>query len=196
MELNTNFLTEEEYYNGLRKEVLDEGIIASILKGAATLLGYSTLTMFAGIGTAMLAKSALSKEGKINNWFKKIFGEKKNLDFDAIKGKSVIKREYDKADDMKEKLADVYTAIDNDDFDEAEKLFKSSKYTENIPAIKAVAIKLTDKLGEPPLFIYPQGNKTYFMCKKILGIRYAKALASSVLAALKQNKSYHKDIEL
>lgn len=196
MEINTNFLTEEEYYDNLRKEVLDEGILSSILRGAASLLGYSTLTMFAGIGAAMLAKSAVSKEGKINNWFKRIFGSKKNLDFDAVKGKPVTKREYDKADDLKEKLADVYTAIEHDDFDEAERLFKASRYTEDIPAIKAVALRLTDKIGEPPLFIYPQGNRTYFACKKILGIRYAKALANSVLAALKQNKSYRQDIDL
>lgn len=196
IELNTNFLTEEEYYDNLKRQVLDEGILSSLLKGAATILGYSTITMFAGMGAAMLARSAVSKEGKINNWFRKVFGSGKNLDFDAVKGRAIVKRESNKVDDFKEKLSDVFNAIEHDDFDEAEKLFKASKYTEDVSAIKAVALKLTDKLGEPPLFVYPQGNKTYFACKKILGIRYAKSLANSVLAALKQNKSYRQDMEL
>ena len=195
MMLNTNFLTEEEYYDNLKKQVLDEGIIGSLLKGAATLLGYSGLTVFAGLGAAMLAKSAVSKEGKVNRFFRRIFGDKKNLDFDAIKGRAVVKREDNKAKEFKMALQDVFNAIEHSDWDEAERVFKDSKYVENPDAIKAVALAITDKMGEPPLFVYPSGNETYFVCKKILGMKYAKALAQSVLAALKQNKSYHNDIK-
>ena len=195
MILNTNFLTEEEYYNNLRLQVLDEGILGSILKGAATLLGYSGLAVFAGFGAAMLAKSAVSKEGKINKFFHRIFGNKKNLDFDAIKGRAIVKREDDKAKELRTALQDVFNAVEHSDWDEAERLFKDSKYVENPDAIKAVALAITDKLGEPPLFVYPSGNETYFVCKKVLGMKYAKALAQSVLAALKQNKSYHENVK-
>lgn len=194
MELNNNFLTEEEYYDGLRKQVLDEGIFSALIKGAANILGYGSLTLFAGIGAALLAKSAVSKEGKIHRFFKRIFGKKKNLEFDYYRNKGVAKREISRADDMSQKLSDVYKAIEKKDWDEVERAFKASDYKDNTDAIKAVALKITDATGEPPLFIYPQGNQTYFICKKVLGIRYAKALAQSVLAALKQNKSYYNEI--
>lgn len=194
MLLNTNFLTEDEYYNNLKMEVLDEGMFGGIIKGAASVLGYTGLAVFAGLGATMLARSVVSKEGKINKFFRRVFGNKKNLDFDAVKGKAVVKRELSKADSYKERLKDVYEAIDHKDWDEAERLFKASKYTEDVDAIKALAIAITDKIGEPPLFVYPSGNETYFICKKILGMKYAKALANAVLAALKQNKSYHNDV--
>lgn len=194
MIINNTFLTEDEYYDNLRMQVLDEGIIGTILSRAASVLGYTGLTVFAGLGAVMLAKSAISREGKINRFFRRIFGNKKNLDFDAVKGKAVVKRELAKVESYKEKLRDVYDAIDQKDWEEAERRFKASKYTEDVDAIKAIAIAITDKVGEPPLFVYPSGNETYFLCKKILGMKYAKALANSVLAALKQNKSYHNDV--
>lgn len=195
MILNTNFLTEEEYYNNMKMQVLDEGIFSSLIKGAATLLGYSGLAVFAGFGAALLAKSAVSKEGKINRFFRRIFGKKKDLDFDAVKGRAVVKREIDKTKEFKNALQDVFNAIDHSDWDEAERLFKDSKFSENPDAIKVIALAITDKIGEPPLFVYPSGNETYFVCKKVLGMKYAKALAQSVLAALKQNKSYHEDVK-
>lgn len=194
MIVNTNFLTEEEYYNDLKTQVLNEGFFSALIKGAATLLGYSSLAVFAGFGIALLANSATSKEGKINKFFRRIFGKKRNLDFDAVKGRTVVKRETAKAGSYNEKLKEVYTAIENEDWDTAENLFKASKYTDDPGAIKAVALRITDKTGEPPLFVYPQGNMTYFLCKKILGMKYAKALTQSVLAALKQNKTYYKDV--
>ena len=195
MILNTNFLTEDEYYDKLKMEVLDEGVLSTILSKAASVLGYTGLTVFAGLGAALLARSAISKEGKINKFFRRVFGKKENLDFDAIKGKAVVKRENEKGKEYRTALQDTFNAINNSDWDEAERTFKASKYTENIDAIKTVALAITDKIGEPPLFVYPSGNETYFLCKKILGMKYAKALAQSVLAALKQNKSYHNDIK-
>ena len=194
MILNTNFLTEDEYYNKLKMEVLDEGVFGALLKGAATLLGYGGLTVFAGLGAALLANSAISKEGKINRFFRRIFGKKEDLDFDSVRGKAIVKREIDKSKELRNALKDVFDAIEHSDWDEAEKNFKNSKYVENPNAIKAVALAITDKVGEPPLFVYPSGNRTYFLCKKILGMKYAKALAQSVLAALKQNKGYYKDV--
>ena len=195
MIVNNTFLTEDEYYNKLRLEVLDEGILGSILKGAATLLGYTGLTVFAGLGAALLAKSAVSKEGKVNRFFKRVFGKNKNLDFDSIKNKPIVKREDEKAKELKNALKDVFDAIEHSDWDEAERLFKSSRYVDNPDAIKAIALAITDKVGEPPLFVYPSGNETYFICKRILGMKYAKALAQSVLVALKQNKSYHNNVK-
>lgn len=196
IELNTSFLTEEEYYDNIRKEVLDEGFFGALIKGAATLLGYAGIGAFAGIGLAMIAKSTVSNHGKINNFFRRIFGKKKDLDFDAVKGRAVVKREISRSESFEDRLPEVYKAIGQEDWEEAEKLFKDSRYVDNPAAIKALAIKITDKVGEPPLFIYPQGNRTYFICKKIFGMRYAKALTQSVLAALKQNKSYTQDISL
>ena len=196
MILNTNFLTEEEYYDKLRMEVLDEGFLGTILKGAASVLGYSGLTMLAGLGAVMIAKSTVSKEGKINKFFHRVFGKNNNLDFDAIKEKAVVRREINKAKDAEHKIPEVFEAIKHSDWDEAEMLFKKSGYTENTDVIKAIALAISDKLGEPPLYVYPSGNETYFKCKQILGIRYAKALTQSVMAALKQNKEYYKDVNI
>lgn len=193
---NTTFLSEDEYYNNIKMEVLNEGIFKTIIQGAATLLGYAGLFTFGWFGATLIAKSAVSKEGKINKFFRRIFGKKKNLDFDAVKGKPVVKRELAKAESYSERLKEVFNAIDAEDWDNAERIFKASRYTDDTEAIKAVALKITDKTGEPPLFVYPQGNNTYFLCKRILGMKYAKALAQSVLAALKQNKSYYQDVEL
>ena len=192
MIVNNTFLTEDEYYDKLRMEVLDDNKFMASLN--ENVFGFTALALLAGFGGAMLAKTANGKRSKVKGFFKRIFGKKKELDFDAIKGKSVAKREEDKAKEFKNSLKDVFEAIDHSDWDEAEKLFKDSKYTENVDAIKAVALAIADKTGEPPLFIYPTGNDTYFLCKKILGMKYAKALAQSVLAALKQNKSYYKDV--
>lgn len=194
MILNTNFLTEEEYYNRLSIEVMDDNKFrASINEG---ILGFTGLAMLAGLGGALLAKSATNKHGKIRNFFKRIFGKKKKFDFDTIKGKAVVKRELDKSEEIKIVLQDVFTAIDHSDWDEAEKLFKDSRYVDDVNAIKAIALAITDKIGEPPLFVYPSGNETYFVCKKVLGMKYAKALAQSVLVALKQDKGYYKEINL
>jgi hypothetical protein len=193
---NTTFLSEDEYYNNIKTEVLNEGLFKTIIQGAATLLGYTGLFTLGCFGATLIAKSAVSKEGKINKFFKRIFGKKKNLDFDAVKGKPVVKREIAKAESYNERLREVFDAVEAEDWDNAERAFKASNYTDNVEAIKAVALKITDKTGEPPLFVYPQGNNTYFLCKRILGMKYAKALAQSVLAALKQNKSYYDDVEL
>ena len=93
-------------------------------------------------------------------------------------------------------MQSVFDAVDQGDWDEAEKNFKESRYTDNTDAIKVIALAITDKIGEPPLFVYPSGNETYFVCKKILGMKYAKALAQSVVVALKQNKGYYKEINI
>ena len=190
MVVNNTFLTEDEYYDNLKMQVLDEGFLGTILKGAATLLGYSGLAIFAGFGAAMLAKSAVSKEGKINRFFRRIFGNKKNLDFDAVKGRAVVKREEDKAKAAQARFPEVFKAIEMGDWDEAERLFKNSEYTDNPEMVKAVAMAICDKVGEPPLFVYPSGNEAYFKCKKIVGMKYAKAITQAVLAAMKQKKSY------
>ena len=193
MILNTNFLTEDEFYDKLRMEVLDDNKFkASINEGV---LGFTAVALLAGLGGALLAKSSAKKEGKVKGFFKRIFGKKKEFDFDDIKGKAIVKRELDKAKDAEHKIPEVFDAIKHSDWDEAEMLFKKSVYTENTDVIKAVALAISDKLGEPPLYIYPSGNDTYFKCKQILGMKYAKALTQSVMAALKQNKGYYKDVK-
>ena len=41
------------------------------------------------------------------------------------------------------------------------------------------------------MFVYPSGNEVYFNLKKVLGIKYAKAITDSVIAAMKTDKSYY-----
>ena len=47
---------------------------------------------------------------------------------------------------------------------------------------------ISETVGEPPLFVYPSGNETYFKCKKVVGMKYAKAAAQAVIVAMKQQK--------
>lgn len=185
-------LIEEEY----RKQLLDEGAFSTIVTAAATALGYSSLTLFAGLGAALVVKSSVSKEGKIKKFFKKIFGKKRDIEFDDIKGKSVAKREIEKTEFYKERLHAVYKAIEAKDWDKAAELFKSSRYANDTDAIKAVAIKITEVVGEPPLFVGVNGNETYFIMKKILGMKYAKAMAQSVVTVLKRNSNYYDKMEV
>lgn len=190
MLLNTNFLTEEEYYNNLRLEVIDDQKFQVISESVASILGFTALAMLAGFGGSLIAKSRENKKGKIRNFFRRIFGKKKNFDFDENKARAVVKREQEKAKSAEARFPEVFKAIKMGDWDEAERLFKNSDYTENTEMVKAVAMAICDELGEPPLYVYPSGNEAYFKCKKILGIKYAKAITQAVLAAMKQHKGY------
>ena len=191
MILNNDFLTEEEYYDKLMLDVLDDRRYKTISESVATLLGFSALALLGGFGGALIAKSREKKQGKIKSFFKRLFGKKKEFDFDYNKKRAVVKREQDKAKSAEDKIPEVFRAIRMDDWDEAETLFKNSPYTDNVDVIKAVSMAICDKLGEPPLFVYPQGNEAYFKLKKIVGMRYAKAITQAVIVAMKQNKSYN-----
>lgn len=188
MTLNSNFLTEEEFYDKIRTEVMDDNRFRASIN--ESVLGFAGLALLAGFGGALLAKSSENKRGKIKNFFRRIFGKKKELDFDSIKGRAVVKREQDKAKNAEERFPEVFKAIRMGDWDEAERLFKNSEYTDNTEMVKAVAMAICDKVGEPPLYVYPSGNEAYFKCKKIVGMKYAKAITQAVLAAMKQKKSY------
>ena len=191
MILNNDFLTEEEYYSKLMLDVLDDKRYKTISESVATLLGFSALALLGGFGGALIAKSRENKKGKIRGFFRRLFGKKKSFDFDYNKKRAVVKREQDKAKSAEDKIPEVFRAIRMDDWDEAETLFKNSPYTDNVDVIKAVSMAICDKLGEPPLFVYPQGNEAYFKLKKIVGMKYAKAITQALIVAMKQNKSYN-----
>lgn len=188
-------ILEETYYNDLNKElVLSEGVVSK----AASILGYANIAGLAGLGAAMIAKSAISKEGKIRKFLSKLFKKNKPDDFEdfsKLKDKASSKRAITNADNWSVKLADVFKAIEMNDWDEASRLYKDGPYYGNEDAIKAIILKTTDVMGEPPMFVYPAGNETYFALKKIIEIKYAKAAAAAIVAALKQNKSYYNDLK-
>lgn len=190
--LSENEILEEEY----RKQLLDEGIFANIMTKAATALGYSSLTLFAGLGAALVVKSAVSKQGVIRKFFTKLFGKNKGIEFDEIKGRSVAKREIAKSQNFEDKLPVVYSAINKKDWDAAADAFKESKYSNDISAIKAIAIKIVEVVGEPPLFVGVNGNETYFILKKVVGMKYAKAISQSVVVALKRSAKDFDKVEL
>ena len=195
MILNNDFLTEDEYYDRLKLETLDDSKFSVISESVAGLLGFTALAMLGGFGGALIAKSKENKKGRIRNFFKRIFGKRKEFDFDTNKNRAVVKREQDKVKDAESKVPEVFKAIRMEDWDEAERLFDASKYTDNIDVIKAVIMAISEVIGEPPLFVYPSGNDTYFKCKKVVGMKYAKAAAQAVVVAMKQQKPLS-DIEL
>lgn len=196
MILNSNFLTEEEFYNKMRIDTLDDQKFQVISESVASILGFTGLALLAGFGGSLLSKTREGKRGKIRGFFRRIFGKKKEYDFDTAKNRAVVKRELDRAKTAEQRIPEVFEAIRHGDWDEAEILFKKSDYTENPEVIKAVALAISDKIGEPPLYVYPSGNETYFVCKQILGMKYAKALTQAVMAALKKNKEYYKEVEI
>lgn len=195
MILNNDFLTEDEYYDRLRLETLDDKKFNAASTISESVLGFTALALLGGFGGALIAKSVGNKKGKVKGFFKRIFGKKKEFDFDANKNRAVVKREQDKIKIAEEKIPEVIKAIKMEDWDEAERLFDASKYTDNIDVIKAVIMAISEVIGEPPLFVYPSGNDTYFKCKKVVGMKYAKAAAQAVVVAMKQQKPLS-DIEL
>lgn len=195
MILNNDFLTEDEYYDRLKLETLDDSKFSVISESVASLLGFTALAMLGGFGGALIAKSRENKQGRIRGFFKRIFGKKKEFDFDTNKNRAVVKREQDKVKDAESKVPEVFKAIRMEDWDEAERLFDASKYTDNIDVIKAIIMAISEVIGEPPLFVYPSGNDTYFKCKKVVGMKYAKAAAQAVVVAMKQQKPLS-DVEL
>lgn len=190
---------EEKYYNDLSEKILNEGFFSNLLRGSATVLGYSNLFLFACLGGALLGKSAGSKDGKINKWFRKIFRKKpkdgeefpSELDFKSYKKKPATNRELEKAKEWEEKLPDLFNAIENKDWEKAKSEYQESRFFEDEELVRAIAIKIVETCGEPPLFVYPSGNEVYFNLKKVLGIKYAKAITDSVIAAMKTDKSYY-----
>ena len=189
MLLNNNFLTEDEYYDKLKLETLDDKRFSVISESVASILGFTALAMLGGFGGALIAKSHENKKGKVRGFFRKLFGKKKDFDFKSNEERAAVKREQEKVKSAEARLPGVFKAIRMDDWDEAERIFKNSNYTDNPEMIKAVAIAISEQTGEPPLFVYPSGNDTYFKCKKILGMKYAKALTQAVIVAMKQKKN-------
>lgn len=190
MILNNNFLTEDEFYDRMKMDILDDRKFQEASLISEGVLGITALALLAGFGGALIAKSSENKKGKVKSFFKRLFGKKKEFNFDSNEHRAAVKREQEKAKTAQARFPEVFKAIEMGDWDEAEKLFKDSNYTDNTEMIKAVAMAICDKLGEPPLYVYPSGNEAYFKCKKIVGMKYAKAITQSVLAAMKQNKGY------
>ena len=190
MLLNTNFLTEDEFYDNLRMEVMDDQKFNKTALISESTLGIVGLALLAGFGGALIARTRDNKKGKVRGFFRRLFGKKNKFDFDSNKQRAIVKREQEKAKAAQDRIPEVFRAIKEGDWDEAEFLFKKSDYTDNPDVIKAVAMAICDKLGEPPLYVYPTGNEAYFKCKQIIGMRYAKAITQSVIAAMRQNKSY------
>lgn len=192
--MNENFL-EEQFYDDLRKELLDEGAFMNAATKAATILGCANITLFAGLGAALIAKSTVSKKGKIHKFFEKIFKRKSLKNFDLESAPASATKELDNFENMKTKLADVFKAIENKDADEARRLFKDSDYYDDADAIKAIAIKITDVYGEPPMYIYPSGNESYFALKTITNPKVGRAVSNAVLSALRRDKSYYSELK-
>ena len=188
MIINYKYHTKVEYHDRPKLQTKDESKCSVISERVASLLGFTALAMLGGFGGALIAKSRENKQGRIRGFFKRIFGKKKEFDFDTNKNRAVVKREQDKVKDAESKVPEVFKAIRMEDWDEAERLFDSSKYTDNIDVIKAIIMAISEVVGEPPLFVYPSGNETYFKCKKVVGMKYAKAAAQAVIVAMKQQK--------
>lgn len=186
-------LEEENYYNGF--QMLNEAGFLATMTTAAKVLGYANIAGLSGIGAAMIIKSAKKSE-KLKKFLSKLFkGKKKEFEFNDINSNKG-KREIQTSENYAEKLKDIIESIKNNDFDEAKWRWEKGNWENDERAVKVVALELTEKLGEPPLYVYPSGNKCYFACKQIMGIKTAKALADSVVSAMVKNKSYYDDMEV
>ena len=91
MILNNDFLTEDEYYDRLRLETLDDRKFDAASTISESVLGFTALALLGGFGGALIAKSVGNKKGKVKGFFKRIFGKKKEFDFDANKNRAGLK---------------------------------------------------------------------------------------------------------
>lgn len=169
---------EEKFYEEQRRELLNEGLFSI---GLGALAG------------ALIVRSA--SKGKINKFFKKLFKKKEPASMDSFKGKPSVKREERNYDDMETKLQEVFDAIEQKDWEEARARYRNSKYFENDDAIKAIAMKITDVLGEPPMYLYPTGNQSYMALKTITNPKVGRAVSNAIVKALRANKSYYDDLK-
>ncbi len=168
---------EEKFYEEQRNEILNEGLFSI---GLGALAG------------ALIARSAY--KGRIGRFFKKLFKKKDPVPYDSFKGKPSTKKEERNYDMMEDKLGDIFDAIEQKDWQEARKRYRNSKYFENDNAIKAIAMKITDVMGEPPMYIYPTGNQSYMALKTITNPKVGRAVSNAIVKALKANKSYYSDL--
>ena len=169
---------EERFYEEQRQQ-LDEGLFSI---GIGALAG------------ALIARSAY--KGKINRFFRKVFKKKDKVDLESYTGKPSVEREQRNLDTMEDKLSDVFEAIQRKDWQEARKRYRNSKYFENDNAIKAIAMKITDVMGEPPMYLYPTGNESYMALKTITNPKVGRAVSNAILKSLKANKSYYNDVDV
>lgn len=171
-------LIEEKFYEEQREIILNESFLG---------LGLGAL---AG---ALIARSAY--KGRINRFFKKIFKKKEPAPVEEFESKASTRKEERNYSAMEEKLSDVFEAIENKDWQEARIRYRNSKYYENEDAIKAIAMKITDVMGEPPMYLYPTGNESYMALKTITNPRTGRAVSNAIIKALKTNKSYYKELK-
>jgi len=97
-----------------------------------------------------------------------------------------------------EELKEVYSAIDQKNFDEAKEAFsKTSKFIQNNPDVHKVIIsEISRVIGEPPLYVKSPGNETYRAIKKVINIRVAKASAYATKIALGKNLKNSAPVEV
>lgn len=89
---------------------------------------------------------------------------------------------------FEDELGEVFSAIDNENFDEAKQAFNAlDKNLKNNPDVHKVIIhEISKALKEPPLYVSSPGNKTYQAIKKVLNIRIARAAAMASKMAIEK----------
>lgn len=177
------------------KEDLNESLLGTIALAVGTAFAGITALAWLGVG----ASWALTAWGKnINKAFRKIKGYwkqlGKNISDEEIKEKlnklnsPEVKKQFNKIEKAEDKyfneLADVYSAIENKDWDLASEKFNELSSIKNNPdVVSAIINKISEVNEEPPLYINSPGNSTYQAIKKIINIKTAKAAADATKKA-------------
>lgn len=185
----------------LDEEMLNEDAISIVM---ATLALPSVLAVMAWAGSLIFlsyAKGVSFIAGKVIRMWKKAFSDIKDFITPGNVNKVVkdISRDPKTQDQARKternkrafeaELKEVYSAIEDHDFDKAKEEFgKSPKYIQNNPDVyKVIIAEISKALKEPPIYVQSPGNETYQAIKKIINIRVAKAAAYATKMTMERN---------
>lgn len=196
----------KEFYNLKEEEQIDEEMLneEAISIVMTTLALPSVIAVMAWAGSLIFlsyAKGLSFMAGKVIRMWKQAFSDIRDYITSENVGKAVkdISRDPKTQDQVRkteknkrafnEELKEVYSAIENKNFDKAKEEFsKSPRFIQNNPDVyKVIIAEISKVLKEPPIYINSPGNDTYQAIKKIINIRVAKAAAYATKMTMERN---------
>tara|TARA_Y100000310_G_C20568122_1_gene756593 strand:- start:465 stop:1049 length:585 start_codon:yes stop_codon:yes gene_type:complete len=178
-----------EFRDFYEEKQIDKELNEDFTSLIGSVLGYTVVGFAVAFGGTLIALAGTKSIGILKRWWKKILSNVKDLTktprqvITDISRDTNVKRENAKmnvaVNKYEEDIKDVLSAIKEKDFNKAKKEYTAleSKYKNSPDVSKIILMKISDAVGEPPLWVTSPGNETYQAIKKILGQRIAKAAA-------------------
>lgn len=198
--LGESKMSLRDFIDDKEEQEFDLELNENIFSVIGTVLGYTLSAGILAFGGTLLILGGKKYVLKMKDLWQKILGAKKKEEGEKEITPDEVMREIEtdvkvKAEKMKveekrrtyeDQLREVYTAIEEKDFDRAkEEFYKVERNLQNNPDVhKAIMAEITKVMKEPPLYVKSPGNGTYQAIKKIINIRVARASAKATEMAL------------